>query len=214
MSVFRPSNINKRLVGTATTSKILSCPIFSGKGSPGNGGQIGPRKTPYCCGAISLGCRCNGGSCGGIFKLNESGCGVNESCKSSVTDCGFFICCGPSTTKWFVASSCTQVTRCWNNSSDAVTVANSCLGSCAWFVPNSTQLQNPGNCCRVFWDSYTDADYWSSTAGPTHTRNHQTPDGQFQFSSVPRGVATNFPAGTNSNVLKDCLCNVRAFRCV
>ena len=35
MAIFRPSNINKRLVGTAGTTG----------GSPGNGGQIGPKKT-------------------------------------------------------------------------------------------------------------------------------------------------------------------------
>jgi len=201
MSVFRPKNINRRLVGTATTSKF----IFSGKGSPGNGGQIGPRKTPYCCGAISLGCRCNGGTCGGVFKLNESRCGVNEDCKSNIGDCGgFFICCGPSTTKWFVAPSCTQVCRNWYSRGDAVTVANSCMGSCGWFVPACTLFPDPAYCCRFYWDSFSSDSYWTDTAC--------VPSASWKFGMGTGNFTTGyhgFYGGSGNN----CLHYVRSFRC-
>ena len=155
MSVFRPSNINRRLVGTATTIS----------GSPGNGGQLGPKKTPYIGGPIlSLGGRFQFGCCSGVFKTNESRCGRKEDCQCASVDCkGFFICCGPSTTKWFVAPACAEVSRGWPSRCDAITVANSCLGACGWFVPTCTQLKNPGFTCNVYWDVYgtTDVGYWS-----------------------------------------------------
>lgn len=160
MSVFRPSNINRRLVGTATTNTTLS-----GKGSPGNGGQIGPKKVPYLCGSAILGTRFYGGCYAGIFRLNESFCGTKEFCGESCTDLkGFFICCGPGTVKWFVAPSCTQVTRVSSSKTDAVTLANFCMGSCGWFVPTFAQAQDPGYCCRTYWDTVDTSDgYWTST---------------------------------------------------
>ena len=160
MSVFRPSNINRRLVGTATTNTTLS-----GRGSPGNGGQIGPKKTPYICGnVLELGKRCIFGSNAGLFKANESLCGIKECCQCTLVDCkGFFICCGPSTNKWFVAPSCTEVSRSWYSRGDAVTVACSCMGDCGWFLPTCLQLRDPGYCCRNYWDSYGSCQYWSDT---------------------------------------------------
>lgn len=89
-------------------------------------------------------------------------CGTLTGCPGN--DCkGFYICCGPTTNKWFVAPSCTQVARNWYFRDDAVIVANSCMGSCGWFVPTGPQLQNPGYSCRSYWDSYTSSWYWSST---------------------------------------------------
>ena len=191
MSVFRPSNINRRLVGTATTNTNT----IAGKGSPGNGGQIGPKKTPYLCPAV-LGSICSGGCCGGVFKLNESQCGIKEGCKSSLSATGFFICCGPGTTKWFVASCVAQVSRNWFARADAVTLANSCLGSCGWFVPSASQLTNPGMCCKTYWD-FTATTYWSNTATNPHTSIEVNPPGE-----------QNAP-GNNNDIIR---C-VRAFRC-
>jgi len=65
---------------------------------------------------------------------------------------GFFICCSGAT-KWFAAPGCTEATGGWNSRNDAVTNANSCMGSCGWFVPSVGQLQNPGNSCRTYWDA-------------------------------------------------------------
>lgn len=151
MTIFRPSNLNKRIVGVTTLS-------------PGNAGQIGPTKTPYLCGGtLRLGNRCCGGSCPGIFKIKESACGVRECCKQ-ITDCiGILICCGPGTAKWFVSTRTSEVNRSFYSLNDAVTLSNSCFGSCGWFVPNSTQISNPAYCCRSFWDCYRNARYWTST---------------------------------------------------
>jgi hypothetical protein len=94
---------------------------------------------------------------------------VGFACTTVISDCkGFFICCGPSTTKWFVAPSCTGVVRTWHSRDDAVTLANSLMGSCGWFVPSVSQLQNPGYACRTYWDSYQETVYWSSTASSAH----------------------------------------------
>jgi hypothetical protein len=55
------------------------------------------------------------------------------------------------------------VSRNWYSRNDAVTLANSLMGSCGWFVPSVSQLQNPGSSCRIYWDSYSSTYYWSST---------------------------------------------------
>jgi len=155
MTRFRPANLNKRLVSS----------------TGGNGGVIGPNKTPYClscdpCATLTLGHRYVGsgrGSCTGRFTLKESFTGKKFNCNVVPTDCaGNFICCGPGTTKWFVAPSCTEVIRCWLNRNNAVTVANSCMGSCGWFVPDATVLGN-GYLCRSYWDPTTNEQYWSSS---------------------------------------------------
>jgi len=224
MSVFRPRNINRRLVGTATTSITSStCPIFSGKGSPGNGGQIGPKKSPYLCSQISLGCRCCGGSCGGVFKLNESACGVKENCNCTVADCGgFFICCGPSTNKWFVAPVSAEVTRTWNDKANAATVACTCSGNCGWYVPTCAQLINPGACCKFNWDSFTSAAYWSSTQGPNHSGVHVcriNPHGDHAhncnvaFNNNPNGLCVSLSNNAGGALGKGSSCKIRAFRC-
>jgi hypothetical protein len=197
MSVFRPSNINKRLVGTPKTNT---------GGSPGNGGQIGPTKTPYCSKTLgltlSLGCRCFGvGSNAGVFRINESFCGRKEQCDVPITDCkGFFICCGPSTAKWFVSPGCTGVFRTWYQRNDAVTLANACMGSLGWFVPSSSQLQNPGFVCYSYWGSGIHPRAWSATqtSGEQGTRVHF-------FPAPSGGAAGGFNKGSPIGV--------RAFRC-
>ena len=131
---------------------------------------------------------------------------VGFACTSNITDCqGFFICCGPSTNKWFVAPACTQVSRTWFCKDDVVTVANSCMGSCGWFVPSDCQALNPGYCCRTYWDSFCTANYWTSTDG--NYSNHSKPinmsNGGFVLS-----VGYGGPGSQKTSV-----CCVRAFRC-
>jgi len=122
---------------------------------------------------------------------------VGFACTTNIADCkGFFICCGPATNKWFVAPSCTEVSRCWYTRGDAVTVANSCMGSCGWIVPTIGQLQNPGYSCRTYWDSYAAANYWSDT--------------EIQATAAWTGDLTN---DNNNGNNKNSVCRVRAFRC-
>jgi hypothetical protein len=100
---------------------------------------------------------------------------------------------------WIVAPSTTQVSRTWYCRNDALLEAQRFTQTCCtqWFVPTSTQLQNPGYCCRTFWDSFSSAIYWSSTSGyPAYA-------GAVCFLSV-----------STSNCLKTCPLCVRAFRCV
>ena len=162
MPIYRPSNTNKRLVGTAGTTG----------GTPGNGGQIGETKTPYCIpkppATIELGKRyCGGGGscCPGVYRLRESNCGVNECCSTppGADYKGFMVCCGPSTCKWFVAPKCTEVVRNWYGRGDSVTVANNCMGSCGWFNGDPSQLVNLGASCRLYWDDPKPSGYyWSN----------------------------------------------------
>lgn len=201
MAIFRPSNLNKRLVGSPNVS-------------PGNAGQIGPTKTPYIGKTpVALGSRYSSGSCPGVFRINESFCGVKESCSTPVCDyAGFFVCCGPSTTKWFIAPSCTEVCRAFN-SADAVTVANACMGSCGWFIPTVDQLLTAGYACRSYWDSYcTNDSYWSSSPAAT---GGPIPPGLGRYVHLSDGcapvVGAHYPfnPGTTSN-----LHWIRVFRCV
>jgi hypothetical protein len=190
--------------------------------------SLGCRCTCCHCPCCCICCSCTETLCtrttpSGMYKTSEQYCSRTldrwgpSSCSCGAATClcctnvgfacttiandykGFFICCGPSTTKWFVAPSCTQVNRDWYSSGDAVTTANSLMGSCGWFVPNCSQLQNPGYSCRTYWDSYSSTGYWSSTerAYPHNTS----------------GWAVNFSNGSTFSNYKDTIYCVRAFRC-
>jgi len=63
---------------------------------------------------------------------------------------------------WIVACSSRQVTRTWASRDDAVTVAQASNACGDWFVPSKTDLQL-GYDCKSFWDSFSSANYWSST---------------------------------------------------
>jgi len=86
-------------------------------------------------------------------------CANSGTITGCTTDCKGFLISG---TNWFVAPSCTQVATNWYSRNDAVTVANSLMGSLGWFVPSMGPLQNPGYTCRIYWDSYSATSYWSS----------------------------------------------------
>jgi len=141
-------------------------------------------------------CSCSAPNC--LCCIN-----VGFACTTNINDYkGFFICCGPSTSKWFVAPACTQVTRSWYNRSDAVTVANSCMGSCGWFVPSCAQLINPGSCCFNFWDSNCCSGFWSSTENIGYNAWH------VYVPSASPGLG-----GPGDHIKKPANRPVRAFRC-
>lgn len=155
MSVNRTRNINRRLVGTASST-------------PGNAGQIGPIKTPYIAkgttstptlGQQSYG----GGSCGGVFKTKESSCGVKVFCQFPFVNFGGNLICRAASVNWIVAPSSSEVARSWGSRGDAATTAQQVSGCTGWFIPTSAQLQNPGFTCRTYWDSYQPGAYWSDT---------------------------------------------------
>ena len=144
-------------------------------------------------------CSCGAASC---LCSTANGCvcvGVTQ-----ITDCkGFFICCGPSTCKWFVAPACTQVSANWYSTGNAVTCANSLMGSCGWFVPDIGVMSDPGYNCRTYWDSYCLTSYWSSS---------ETNAGRAPCINMTNGVTCSHftphaPSGKQSG---GC---VRAFRC-
>jgi hypothetical protein len=203
MSVFRPSNINKRLVGTPST--------VTG-GSPGNAGQIGPTKTPYGCktrsgistATASLGATGFGpGECAGVFRSKESFCGTTVGCKNPfITSFGGNLICRASSVAWIVAPSSTEVSRNWYSRNDANTRAQEVSGCAGWFVPNCGQLQNPGSTCRTYWGSYCPTVYWSSS---------EIDPGKANCVNIDTGFAGGYIDCRYSKPTVRC---VRAFRCV
>ena len=79
---------------------------------------------------------------------------------------GGYLICQSAGVQWIVAPSSSEISRDWHTRDNANTVAQACSGCTGWFVPTCGVLQNPGFCCRVYWDSYAASPnkrYWSST---------------------------------------------------
>lgn len=105
-------------------------------------------------------------SCGPASCLCCTGVGIT--CVGNLSDyLGFYIFnCNDAngiSDKYFVSPYCTQVSRSGANLYDGVTVATSCMGSAGWFIPNLTQLLS-GYSSKVYWDSYDNTNYWSSSS--------------------------------------------------
>ena len=75
------------------------------------------------------------------------------------------VICAASSVYWVVAPSSTEVSRDWYQRNHAVTTANSNASCGDWFVPNLSQLLNPGWECRTYWDSASGY-YWSTCQHP------------------------------------------------
>lgn len=177
-------------LGITTTTCCSSTASCGAAGGPDN--VLGCRFTHCCCSFCNICCSCPCTVCdrtipSGRWKVSEQyeartrDAWGNDNCVTGSPTClcctnvgtcvgpqcvdckGFFICCGPSTCKWFVAPSCTQVSRDWHSRNDLITVTNSCMGSCGWFLPTICQLSDPGYCCRSYWDSFTCSSYYSNT---------------------------------------------------
>jgi len=83
-------------------------------------------------------------------------------------ECGFLIC-KSSPTRWIVAPTAAIPSRSWYCLTDGPLVASICTGCTTWFVPNCTNLKNPGYTCRNFWQNVPSGFYWSTTqAGPIY----------------------------------------------
>ena len=110
---------------------------------------------------------------------------------------GYLICRTGGSVAWIVAPASSEVGRTWYCINDAVTTATNCTSVTGWFVPTCGQLQNPGYCCRTYWDSCSSTFYWSST---------QNGSGYGWTVRFTDGLTSgNFKVNTNC---------VRAFRCV
>lgn len=127
----------------------------------------------------------------------RGGGGTNTTLLGSSYQGGTLICFG-TTVRWVVAPGAAEVSRNWPSRSDANTRAQQVSGCTGWFVPNTSQLQNPGYSCRIYWD-YSAARYWSDT----------------QANSVPpNGGYVNFSNGVTGGTFHyNTLC-VRSLRCV
>ena len=120
---------------------------------------------------------------------------------------------------WIVAPAVTEVSRNWNDIGDAITCASAYTAEnssasytspiqnhpgavcCSvWFIPNCSQLSNPGYTCRTYWDSYSNTNYWSTTTYPGYPATTKT-------------VVSMANGATNRASVNVTAC-VRAFRCV
>jgi len=113
---------------------------------------------------------------------------------------GGFVICKASPIRWVVSPYSAEVSRNWYNRNDANTRAQQVSGCTGWFVPTSSQLQNPGYCCRSFWGPspcYSSTFYWSPTE---YTANS--------------GFRVNFGNGGATAHYKPTTHCVRSFRCV
>lgn len=88
---------------------------------------------------------------------------------ASIIDGGTVICKSGGNV-WILAPSSSEVTRQGNAAGNAVTQAINVTGKTGWFLPNLSQLQNPGYVCRDKWDSYNTNYYWTSSGGPFGSR--------------------------------------------
>jgi hypothetical protein len=127
---------------------------------------------------------------------------------------GSRIICKAGGTAWIVAPNCTQVTSQWAGGQyNSTQVGAKCcicewpalntlmlncgFNPCDWFIPNITQLNNPGYVCRSQWDTFASGCYWSST----------------EVSST-NACGLNFVFGCITSFAKSNSFCVRAFRCV
>jgi hypothetical protein len=110
---------------------------------------------------------------------------------------GGFVICRSSNNAWIVSPRCSEVSRTWYCRDDASTVANLCTSCTGWFVPTSSQLQNPGYTCITYWDLVSSTSYWSSTE-----------------INATRACRVDFTSGNAFGTYKTSTCCVRAFRCV
>jgi len=111
---------------------------------------------------------------------------------------GGYLICRSGGTLWIVAPASSEVSRTWYDRDDAVTTATNCTSATGWFVPTCGQLQNPGYCCKTYWDSYSSTYYWSST----------------EFGSLRAWIVCFINGFTDDGGYNPNLKCVRAFRCV
>jgi hypothetical protein len=113
---------------------------------------------------------------------------------------GGFVICRAGGVNWIVSPIASQVSRNWYARANSNTVAQQVSGCTGWFVPTCSQLNNPGYTCRVYWDAYCNANYWSNT-----------PNTIYSVNCVPIVNIATGPTGCNNAESINC---VRSFRCV
>jgi hypothetical protein len=127
---------------------------------------------------------------------------------------GSRIICKAGGTAWIVAPNCVQLGSQWAGGQyNSTQVGDKCcicewpalntrllqcgFNPCDWFVPSSSQLNNPGYVCRTQWDTFAAALYWSST----------------EVSST-NACFQGFDNGSITSLNKVTVTCVRPFRCV
>ncbi len=110
---------------------------------------------------------------------------------------GGYLICAASSNLWIVSGINAERGGNWYQRNNAVATANAQVACGDWFVPTISQLMNPGNACKAYWDDYTGYAYWSNT------ERHGTEAWRV---SMHADCCNSSPKSIN-------LC-IRAFRCV
>ena len=63
--------------------------------------------------------------------------------------------------RYIVAPSSAEIWCCWYSRNYAANYAQQETGCSGWFVPSLSQHQNPGYCCRQYWENFSpNSPYW------------------------------------------------------
>ena len=117
---------------------------------------------------------------------------------------GCLICCS-SNNYWIVGPKSSETIGSWYGRTGAVSQANNVAACGDWFIPNISQLSNPGRVCRTHWD-YTAGSNTPQSYYPVYWSNTES------TSNVACSV--HFPIGHTSTFPKSRNFYSRAFRCV
>lgn len=132
-------------------------------------------------------------------------CNINNgTITQNITFTAGYVICKNSNVAWVVAPDSTEVQRSWYCRADAVTVAQAAAACGDWFIPNVTQMSNPGYSNRGYWDSNSGGRYWTNDGySARYARS-------FMFNNGP-----NCPqGGPSARYQKTRSFPTRAFRCV
>jgi len=117
---------------------------------------------------------------------------------------GCLICCS-SNNYWIVGPKSSETIGSWASRTGAVSQANSVAACGDWFIPNISQLQNPGHACRAYWDDVINA---NTPQGyyPVYWSNQESTSNVACSVHMRLGHGSTFPKSRNFYS--------RAFRCV
>ena len=77
--------------------------------------------------------------------------------------------CQSGGTRYIVAPSSAEISCCWYSRNYAANYAGQETGCSGWFVPSLSQHQNPGYCCRQYWENFGhNQSYWVNNNASTH----------------------------------------------
>ena len=94
---------------------------------------------------------------------NDAITSYNVTTAEQIPPYGGCVICWNGSQRFIAAPRNAEVSRSWHQRYNAVARACAATSCTDWYVPNASQLQNPGYVCRTNWDYSTNKAYWSNT---------------------------------------------------